>query len=180
MENKKCSFCGEKESIEEFSKCGQYNSPWDKEPSENAYCSEECLQNSENSYYSDYSYQYCEHCGKNIIVRCPSNGWREYFHYENGECFCVKCYQDFILENGIDSEKFEGGKIAGDFFDDEDLKKAGYKQESEFFISGSNSIKEYCALALKFIKAGFKVVTNYERLSIIGDEGSITLWLKGE
>jgi hypothetical protein len=179
MSNKLCSFCCEKEVIEEFSKVGQYNSPWDKVPASNGYCGEECLQNSEDSYYSDYAYQYCEGCSKNIIIRCPSNGWHEYFRYskEHGQ-ECLKCYQERLFKNGISEESLEKGTLEGSFFDDSDLEKEGFKKYDDYFVKGTTGAKSICLKALALINKGKKILVNYERLSILGDEGSISLWIK--
>lgn len=179
MSNKLCSFCGEKDSIEEYSNVSQYNSPWDKVPALNQYCGEECLQNSEDSSFSDWSYQYCEECNKDIIIRCSSNGYHGYFRYseEHGQ-ECLKCYQERLFQDGISEESLERGTLEGSFFDDGELKKEGFTQYQEYFVKGTTGAKSVCQNALALLKQGKKIIINYEGLSILGDEGSISLWTK--
>lgn len=174
---KLCSYCGEQEAIEEFSSVGQYDSPWDDEPSNNAYCSEECLQQSEDSYYSNFSYQYCDICNRSIIQRCPSNGWREYFKLVGDDLVCCKCYQEYLLEHGLSESGLLLGKLNGDFFNNDDLIENGYKEIDSVFVT-VNNVKDHANRLIDLIRHGKKVLVNYEHLSMCGSEGSVSLWAK--
>jgi hypothetical protein len=178
IQGKLCSFCGEKEIIENYSSVPRYQSPFDKEPEIEGYCSDECLDHSESSSWGDFTYQWCDSCERSIIQRCPSNGWHEYFRYSENGATCLQCYQDDLIENGVKAESFENGEINGMFFDDGDLKKAHYQNVGDFYLGSDYRVNDYCSKALWLIKRGFKVITNYESLSICGTEGHVSLWIK--
>lgn len=77
-----------------------YDSPWDETPRIDFYCSEECHEYSEDSSYSDWSYQQCDWCYRYISVRCPSNGWHECFRYDEDSAVCLKCYEEDTVAKG--------------------------------------------------------------------------------
>lgn len=56
-------------------------------------------------------------CDREICEQNPSNGWHIQYRDYDGDRLCLRCYKDLILENGIDREKLEDGKIPGMSFD---------------------------------------------------------------
>lgn len=66
-----------------------YHTPWDDEPTEHYFCSEEC----QGKYFHENDFQYftCDHCGRLICKQNPSNGWHIQVR-EWGNCrICLKC-----------------------------------------------------------------------------------------
>ena len=105
--------------------------------------------------------------------------YREHF----GDQLCLKCYEEMILENGIDREYFEEGKLNGMFFsgDNHEPLDAGYEIDervNDKLIRGSEDAKFVCKIALEYIDAGGKVIIGYEGMSTFGGEGYITLFHK--
>jgi hypothetical protein len=172
----RCDNCNERNIVNEEYAAEHYNSPFATESKTHVYCSEECLEASENG--DDFTYRYCDSCNRSIIIQCPSNGYRGYFVFDDGESICVKCWQDDAIENGIAKEKFEKRTIPGDFFNDDDLEKAGYKKLFDHvFVSTGESILAFNRKALDAIYCGYKVVSSIES-SGMGLEGYVSLWGK--
>jgi hypothetical protein len=95
------------------------------------------------------------------------------------EEICVKCYQDEVLESGHDVEDFE--HIPGDFFNDSDLEKHGWirvPRFGNFHIAGSHEVKVFRDTARGLIKAGKKVLVNYDAMGIGGSDGYVSLFQK--
>ncbi len=68
--------------------------------------------------------------------------------------------------------------IEGEFFDEDELREAGYVKVDDF---GSVKITEvnaaeYCHHAKSLIDDGAKVITVYKSLSILGNEGYVSMW----
>lgn len=95
---------------------------------------------------------------------------------------CLSCYQEFILENGIPKNKFQEGTVPGMFFNsgNPEPKKIGYEEVPEWKNVKVTSASEINNKALELIGKGYKVIVGYERLSIIGGEGYVTLMAKKE
>ena len=173
-----CSICGE-DFFQHARGTGwtateYYSDPWQEEADRlSFYCSEECEQADDGSF----SPEYCDSCERDICQRCESNGWREYFrvNQEEGGLECVKCYQERLMEYGIDADAFlENERIPGDFFDDADLQEAGFRQvgqDSYQIPGGVSDLKEDVRRLLHR-----RLVINLERVAIGGGEGYVTLW----
>lgn len=159
-----------------------YDSPWDEEPRWHFYCGEECQEHSEDSSYSSWSYQYCDHCERYIVERCPSNGWHEYFRYtDDDEAICLRCYEEDIVANGQPDTDFDGATIGGGMFfsgGNPELVEAGYERLTKAFIDGGNAAYCYNDMARAYLRQGYQLVTAFESMAIGGLEGSIELWGK--
>lgn len=155
-----------------------YDSAFDDEPTvdNRRFCTRECLSNTEG--YDREHYFTCDWCYRTVAL---SVGHNRHYRHVDGEIVCLKCYREDILSNGMPREEFENNHIAGMFFsgDNAEPLKAGYQiAQYNVFVRDSSSIKAYCEAALKHIEQGCKVVTGYESLSIVGNEGYITMFVK--
>jgi endogenous inhibitor of DNA gyrase (YacG/DUF329 family) len=158
-----------------------YETPWDGEETEKPFCSEECAEI--YLYEGDFSYFWCEPCGREIREQHPQNGWHIQHRAYHHEQVCLRCYQDLILENGVERQKLEAGKIPGMFFSygNSEPKETGYKEVSGFtnyFVNTQERIDEFTKKALELMNAGKKVVIGYEQMAYGGSEGYVTLMMK--
>jgi hypothetical protein len=121
---------------------------------------------------------WCSYCGRQVN---ESNGMMKQYRFnECDDQICLKCYEEDVIENGQPREDFEGVNVKGMFAPA--VEKNGYSPVEEFqnyFINDEQSIKTYNKKALDLIDRGCKIVTDYERLSICGGEGYISMWAKG-
>lgn len=175
-----CDLCYEKKARRSQTRY-VYETPWDEQETAKRFCSEECADM--YLYEGDFSYFWCEPCGREICERHPMNGWHIQYRYRDDEQICLRCYQDFILENGVDREKLEGGEIPGMFFSWGNLeaKDAGYSEVpgfTNYFIDGFERAEAFTDKALDLMDQGHKVVIGYERLAYGGGEGYVTLMVK--
>jgi len=87
---------------------------------------------------------------------------------------------ELLLEQGLEFEResLENGSLPGLFFsgDNSELHEANYEEFDSRFINGSNS-KKTAKEVLELMKDNLVVVA-YENLSILGDEGHISIWTK--
>lgn len=134
---------------------------------------------------TDFGYFDCESCQRLVIVRCPSNGWHSYQReIGDGENVwgveCLACYERELFERGCKREAFEAGKIPGMFCDPSELRAHGFEVVDGYEdqrVDGDRA-RAFCDEAIRMIDAGQLVIVDYERLSIVGDEGYVTLWAK--
>lgn len=158
-----------------------YNTPWEVTSHVHSYCSEECEQADSPGYY-DFAPIHCDMCGRDIIERNPANGYMYQFRDLDGAEVCLKCYEEHILENGVDIEVFEKGQVAGMFFsgDNSEPIEAGYEKVEDYDDVKVNDGNKQAFLkkCIDLINDGYKVLVGYERMSIIGDEGFVTMWRK--
>lgn len=155
-----------------------YHTPWEDNPHEIRFCSENCEE--EYLHSGDFSYFYCEGCNREVCEQNPRNGWMIQYRITNdSEQVCLRCYEEDILKNGQPDEDYEGDKINGGmFFSYGNLEplRADYETLLEdFFIGSSQAAAEYNKMARDYINQGYQLITCYERLAIGGLEGTITL-----
>lgn len=167
-----------------------YDSPFDKEGTEVAIHVENdlgerlgpCDELLEDHSFADFRFFECCSCLREICEQNPACGHQvQYRTTEDGSLICLQCYMAEIMEFGIPREKFEEEQISGMFLIDREMKEAGFEkvdQFSNFMINSKMRAEAYCKHALKRIDAGYRIVTSYERLSIMGDEGEVTMWIK--
>jgi len=139
------------------------------------YLCDDCVSGS--SYLVEFGYDPCESCDRYICKRNPRNGYQTWFR----QGVCCACYQDEMLERGQPLSDLEGvsSGVKGDFYDDCDLIKAGYSvvaPYSNFKVTGAGQAQAYRQIAWSFMRTGDAIVTQYRRLSILGDEGYVTMW----
>lgn len=155
-----------------------YATPWDEDETEMPFCSEDCEVN--YLYTGDFQYFRCDPCGREICEQNPMNGWHIQYRDCDGETVCLKCYKGLILENGVEREKLEDGKIPGMFFEwgNDTAKDAGYAEVPKFtnyFVGSQERADRFLGKALELIDHGYLVVVAYEEMSIDGLEGYVTL-----
>lgn len=177
-----CWFIGNKYGRETIS--GEYyDSPFDNSGKEEYFCSEECRDSYENE--GDFHYELCDGCYRYVCIKNPRNGWHEHFRYVNDYSthYCLRCYEEHLLENGISKEDLEEGKLPGMFFNygNPELLEKGWKVVDGFnyyFINSQASANRICKAGISAIENGKKVIIAYERLGIGGSEGYVTLFEK--
>jgi len=151
-----------------------YDSPFSDDTTIYTFCSTACYE----SWRESDEVETCEICGK--LIR-TSKGHHYNFRDINGGYICLACYMTDILANGVSKQSFIDRTLSGMFFDSGDLENAGYIPipEYEYFAVGSKySIDRYCNAALEYIDKGYKVVTEYDDLSIMGNEGFVSMHVK--
>jgi hypothetical protein len=158
-----------------------YETPWDEEPVIKHFCSDDC--GDSYMYEEPWAYFWCDPCDREICEQHPMNGWQIQYRDYDGQQVCLHCYQDLILENGVEQEKLETGNIPGMFFSwgNVEAKDAGYKEVPgfrDYFVNAQEKADEFRKKALQLMEEGKKVVIGYERLAIGGSEGYVTLLVK--
>ena len=134
-----------------------------------------------DEHWADFRYFDGPLCQRTIVRQCPTNGWHSYVRDYEDEELCLSCYEQIILKEGIARERFEAGRLDGMFFNEQDLKDAGYEMVADmenFYVRAKSDVERYCSEALKYIEDGYLVVTEYEHMAIGGLEGYQTMWVK--
>jgi hypothetical protein len=172
-----CVLCYAKQARRSFTRF-VYDTPWDDEETEKPFCSEECADI--YLYEEPYAYFWCGRCEREICEQHPGNGWHIQYREYDGETVCLRCYQEAILEDGVEREKLEAGQIPGMFFSwgNSEAKQAGYEEVpgfTDFYIHDEESRKAFRDRAIELMDGGHLVVIGYERLAIGGSEGYATL-----
>jgi hypothetical protein len=128
----------------------------------------------------DFNYFVCTGCERIVCEQNPSNGWQVQYRTIGGKQFCLKCYREEILENGVGREGFEEGHLEGMFFNSGNPEplEAGYVVDERVHNKRVVDGKEVCKIALDYIDNGQKVIIGYESMAIGGLEGYVTLFHK--
>ena len=132
---------------------------------------------------SDFAPQYCEECEREVVQRCPRQGYRSYFMVhpdpDIDDLICVACYQRIMMEHGHWAEHFADGECChADFYNYGELDAAGYVQEGgEYFIP--SQFDTYRQHGRKLLADGKRVLTDLLR-SGMGLEGYVQLWVAAE
>lgn len=177
-----CFLCQEKSALESRTRYA-YDTPWDKDPKALKFCSDDCADI--YMYEEPWAYFWCQQCDREITEQNPMNGWMVQYRTVDDEQICLSCYQDKILEEGLEFEKvkIERGEIPGMFFSYGNLEalNSGYEDLPEFknyFINTQERADELRRKVMDLMGQGKKVVIGYERLAIGGSEGYVTLMVK--
>lgn len=175
-----CMLCLEKKARRSQTRF-VYDTPWDDEPIAKLFCSDDC--GDSYLYEEPWAYFMCGRCEREICEQHPMNGWHVQYRDYDGQMTCLRCYQELIIENGVECEKLEEGFIPGMFFSWGNLEplKAGYREVDgfrKFYVSGQPSANAFRKKALELMDQGKKVVIGYESLGIGGGEGYVTLMEK--
>lgn len=159
-----------------------YDTPWDEEPANHWFCSAAHLDGfMGRTCCKDFNYFYCDSCGRDICEQDPTNGWHVQVRYVEDEPVCLRCYQEHIIQHGIDRESFEDGGLNGMFLDRSVIEDAGYEPIDGYVdahIRTREDARSYCDKALKLIDDGYAVINGYERMGIGGLEGYVTMWAR--
>jgi hypothetical protein len=172
--DKECFYC-DKSAMEEFTR-EVYETPWDDEPVEKFFCSEECEQY--YLYSGDFRYFICDCCEREICEQNPRNGWHVQYRMYNDAVLCLKCFEEEMLTNGLSYNNIKDGDFTGMFFDYKDLEDAGFEEGKVFFINSASTEKLCRKYCLKLKETGHLVLVNFERLAIGGIEGTVSVWFK--
>lgn len=175
---KRCTCCLDTTLAGLMSAREVYDTPWDDKARLVQFCCNKC----EEAYLdeSDFCYRYCDDCGRLICVRNPANGYQTHFRdVDDGPCeeICLKCYQDRMIANGLTYEQIQAKACPGMFFDTEALEAAGYQKMVPAMLVNSKTRRDLTLEALKLYD-GHKVLFDWERLSIVGNEGWVSVWAK--
>jgi hypothetical protein len=170
----KCEWCGKsttKKQIYELNKVDIFL-PFKNAPSDTVWICEYC-ENGADIFH-------CEGCSRTVF---ETNGHMINYRIVHGDTqLCLRCFEAEYLEQGMalfEDEKPMG--LHGMFFSQGDPEPltAGYTyHERSIFVRHDPTpvIKD----VLKLMDEGYKVVIGYERLSIVGDEGWISIFKKKE
>lgn len=160
-----------------------YDSPWDENSRTLRFCSDDC--GDSYLYEEPWAYFWCEPCDREICEQNPANGWMVQYRRVDHQQICLSCYQDRLLEEGLEfeREKLEKGEIPGMFFsyDNLEAREAGYREVPgfmDYLVNSQGKADRLIRKALKLIDQGKKAVIGYERLAIGGSEGYVTLMVK--
>jgi hypothetical protein len=172
-----CILCYEKKARRSHTRY-VYETPWDDKETEKPFCSDMCAEG--YLHEGDFAYFWCEPCGREICEQHPMNGWHIQYRTHEGEQICLRCYEEFIIENGVERDKLEEGHIPGMFFSHGNAEpiKAGYREVpgfTSYFVNGQESANRFRKKALELMDEGHMVTIGYERLAIGGSEGYVTL-----
>jgi len=197
-EQKTCYGCGLEGNEDEMLTLTLFDHPFDEEGKVRYFHKElpEEIKNSKDNWgrhyeacdeivtsSGDFDYFTCDVCHRMVCEQNPSNGWMTQYREHFGDQICLKCYEEMILENGVDRKHFEEGKLEGMFFsgNNHEPLDAGYLIDERVHnvrVAGSDKAKEICKIALDYIDKGGKVIIGYESMAIGGIEGYVTLFYK--
>ena len=144
-----------------------------------------CAEATESPDITDFHYFMCDACYRQVIVRCPSNGWHTYSRIIN-DCdqWCLRCVEDTLKTEGIAGfeaeleELFEQGRLFGMFFNVGELEAEGWTPERHAFIDSEDGAKELAGQARLLHEQGRRIIIGYEALAIGNSEGHVTLFSK--
>lgn len=174
--DKSCLMCGRTARASQTRDA--FDTPWDDEPSVKHFCSDDC--GDTYMYDEPRAYFWCEGCNREVCEQHHMNSWHIQYRDYDDHTVCLRCYRDLILENGVEREKLEAGRIPGMFFDwgNEQALDKGYQEIpgfTNFFVDSQEKADEFRGKALEFMDMGYRVVIGYERMAIGGPEGYVTL-----
>ena len=154
-----------------------YETPWEEEGDQHWFCSEECTA----AYL--LLYEECGSCERVIRDVHPrslrQSQFRDHVRYGG---MCLQCYEGEILTNGQPREDFEGDTIRGGMFfswcnpEPRQARFSPVDGFADYYVSDRLVVRLYNSRARRLIDTEHHVVTGYERLSILGDEGYVTMF----
>lgn len=177
-----CDGCGEATLENDLNEQFFYMSPFDDEESGTGlkYCPS-CWEQGESL---DEGTFYCDRCERQIA---DSNGHMTYYRLiDECEQVCLRCVEDVLRSHGIAGfehelqELFEHGRLFGMFFNVGELEADGWEHElSNVCVGSTDEAMVIARKAQELHEDGRRIIIGYERLSIVGDEGYVTLFSKG-
>ena len=173
--SKRCELCleilGEEDNIV---KEIQYRDPYDEEGRE-IELHEGCQE-----LWEEEQQFWCNYCCRFLP---EDDGGMKYYRIVEvgegvGEMKCLKCYEEDILENGMSEKEFKKGTIPGMF--GLDVESYGYMSVKDYnnILVNRKKVEDLSNKALELMDEGYKVVCVYESLSVIGEEGYVSLYVK--
>lgn len=160
-----------------------YDRPFDDSPSDHHFCSWYTFEHyAGEAARADFSYYECSVCGRYVCEQNPSNGWHSQVHFRgSGEVICNKCQEEIWLREGINDD-FDGKTIPGQFFNYEDIGKAGFEKEGDYLAGSRYSGYKDPGIVTDKIKQlianNYKVLVNYESMVIGGLDGYVSIYYK--
>lgn len=200
LQNERCAEC-RIQSGEELAECDGcetedftadmyeeafFLSPFDEEESKTGftYC-RSCLDQGEDNV--DGTQFYCDGCYRDIA---SDNGHMTHYRILNEcETVCLQCIETDLKAGGVAAigdddlldRMFAGQSTFGMFFDVGELEAEGWTPDplyTDYHIDGGLSLLKLGARAHGWHKSGRAFIIGYERLSIMGDKGCVTLFTK--
>jgi len=140
--------------------------------------SQTCSERIYDTSWSDFRYFDCAGCNRTICEQNPSNGWHSQYRIVDGDQLCLKCYEEELMEHGVDRESIESGTLPGMFFSggNPEPLAAGYEPYGDRFVRGSADT--VCQEVLALMDSGRQVVIGYESMGMGGGEGTVSLHSK--
>lgn len=189
-----CRECGTRRLKSNMYKLELYDTPFDDIPRIAYVCKEtpkaikkglgrswmeSCEELLTDTSWADFRFFECANCLRMICEQNPRNGWHTQSRWIDDEQICLKCYEQSLLENGVPLESLENGALPGMFLNDNELRDAGFVlMLDDYKVSGKKDAEIVCNRGIQWINEGKIVIVNYERMSIMGDEGYVSLWTK--
>lgn len=141
------------------------------------YFVESCLDLMEDQSWADFRYFTCDHCYRWVCRQNPAQGYHVQYRWleDGGDEVCLRCYEEHILENGVDREAIENGQLPGMFFSSGNPEplEAGYHQ----ILDHASDIDFVRDTVLAAMDNGNQVVIGYERLGL-GGGGEVSVFVK--
>lgn len=170
-----CDMCGDSVHEDDTTCVEIYDSPFDQYTD----CAIACERCADDEYSESFE---CLECGRRIRYSSPSHPAHSNGREVEDDILCLSCYEEMLLEEGVDAHSFLIRIISGMFFSSNniELTDAGWEvvEDYEDFYISENTKDEYCNKALALIDKGYMIINAYERLSILGDEGMVSMFCK--
>ena len=184
-EQEECTGCEADTFTADLYEEALFFSPFDDEATDTGfkYC-QECTDTGKDN--EDGTQFYCDGCSREIL---SDNGRLIHYRLIN-ECeqICIKCVGEALKAGGMaalnDEDMLGGlfnrGQIFGMFFNVGELTSEGWTADPDFhdYRVEAPHADELGARAKEHHEAGRLIIIEYERLSIMGDEGYVTLYTK--
>lgn len=133
-------------------------------------------------YSKDFGYYFCEGCQTWVCGQNPSNGWMSQVHtHDTGEVECNKCFEERILELGINDD-FDNN-VPGGFFNQKDIDAHGWELVTEGMMvasghSGYRDPNDAISVIKGIIDSGKRCLVDYDSMAIGGLGGYVTIYQK--
>ena len=177
-----CDGCDETYLEGDVYEQSMYFDPWQVEEQSTGirYC-QSCIDRGSDR---DEGIFYCEECNRDIS---DSNG-RMYYYRILNECeqVCLRCIETDLKAGGVAAlndedlldKIFAGESLFGMFFNVGELEAEGWVPVEPFNDVRVTSGKDIGPACRKLFDAEQPFIIGYERMSIMGDEGYVTLFTK--
>ncbi len=129
---------------------------------------------------------FCDGCARTIS---DSRGHLTHSRWVNNGVVCLRCVHETLREEGVAAypdmlqELFIDGRLFGIFFNRGELEAEGWIGAPGFtdtLIKGEEGAKALGHTARSLHEGGQMIIIGYENLSIMGDEGYVTLYSKDQ